>query len=172
MNYKKIDNCQISGSKKLEMILSLGMIPPVNQMFKIGEKNSKHLFFPTEIYYSPVSKLVQLGIIVDKKVLYPKEYPYTSSTTKILRDNFEQLSEEVFSKFKITKNDLVLDIGSNDGNLLSNFKTRTRILGITPENIGKLAIEKGIPTILEYFTKELSNNIKKKIWMCKNYYSY
>ena len=162
MNYKKIDRCHISNSKNLELILSLGSLPPVNQMFKIGQKSSEPLFFPTEIYYSPVSKLVQLGITVDKKLLFPKEYPYTSSTTKILRKNFEELSEEVFKKFKILKDDMIVDIGSNDGNLLSNFKKSMKVLGVTPEDIGKLAIQKGIPTILEYFTKELSDKIVKQ----------
>ena len=167
MNYKRIYKCHISGSENLEMILSLGLIPPVNQMTKIDQKPKEQVFFPTEIYYSPVSKLVQLGITVDKKILFPKEYPYTSSTTKILRENFSELSEEVFSNFKISEEDLVVDIGSNDGNLLSNFKNYTRVLGVTPENIGKIAIEKGIPTILEYFTKKLSLNIIKNYGKAK-----
>ena len=156
MSYKRIYKCHISGSENLEMILSLGLIPPVNQMTKIDQKPKEQIFFPTEIYYSPVSKLVQLGITVDQKILFPKEYPYTSSTTKILRENFSELSEEVFSNFKISEEDLVIDIGSNDGNLLSNFKNYTRVLGITPEDIGKIAIERGIPTILQYFSKDLS----------------
>ena len=149
------------------MILSLGLIPPVNQMTKIDQKPKEQIFFPTEIYYSPVSKLVQLGITVDQKILFPKEYPYTSSTTKILRENFSELSEEVFSNFKISEEDLVIDIGSNDGNLLSNFKNYTRVLGITPEDIGKIAIERGIPTILQYFSKDLSINIIKKYGKAK-----
>ena len=149
------------------MILSLGLIPPVNQMTKIDQKPKEQIFFPTEIYYSPVSKLVQLGITVDQKILFPKEYPYTSSTTKILRENFSELSEEVFSNFKISEEDLVIDIGSNDGNLLSNFKNYTRVLGITPEDIGKIAIERGIPTILQYFSKDLSINIMKKYGKAK-----
>ena len=167
MNYKRIYKCHISGSENLEMILSLGLIPPVNQMTKINQKPKEQIFFPTEIYYSPVSKLVQLGITVDQKILFPKEYPYTSSTTKILRENFSELSEEVFSNFKISEEDLVIDIGSNDGNLLSNFKNYTRVLGITPEDIGKIAIEKGIPTILQYFSKDLSKNIIKKYGKAK-----
>ena len=45
--------------------------------------------------YSPSSKLFQLDNILDKKILFPKSYPYTSSTTKNLRDNFKDLSQEV-----------------------------------------------------------------------------
>ena len=118
MSYKNYYECQISGSTNLELILSLGLIPLVNQMSRIDSRPQSQIFFPTEIYFSPVSKLVQLGINVDKSLLFPKEYPYTSSTTKILRDNFNELSHEVFEKFKINKSDLIIDIGSNDGNLL------------------------------------------------------
>ena len=167
MSYKNFYECQISGSTDLELILSLGLIPLVNQMSENNSRLSKQMFFPAEIFYSPISKLVQLGVSVDKSLLFPKEYPYTSSTTKNLRDNFQELSEEIFKRFKIEKDDLVIDIGSNDGNLLSNFLNKTKILGITPEDIGKLGIEKGIPTILDYFTPELSKKVIKEHGLAK-----
>ena len=167
MNYKRINKCHISGDNQLEMILSLGLIPPVNQMSKITEMPRDQFFFLTEIFYSHVSKLVQLGITVDKEILFPKEYPYTSSTTKVLRDNFAELSDEIFSQFNISKDDLIVDIGSNDGNLLSNFTKKMNVLGITPEDIGKKAIEKGIPTILEYFTENLTKKILQKYGVAK-----
>ena len=62
----------------------------------------------------------------------------------------------------LQKDDLVIDIGSNDGNLLSNFKDNHRVLGVTPEEVGKLAIEKGIPTIIDYFNEEVVNRILKE----------
>ena len=162
MKYKKIKRCQISNSTKLQKILSLGLIPPVNQMINLNLNLKDQSFFPTELFYCPKSNLVQLGIEVDKKILFPKEYPYTSSTTKILRDNFTELSKEIERYYPLDKNDLVIDIGSNDGNLLSNFKKYCKILGVTPENIAQLAIKKGIPTIQDYFSKNLSAKIKKK----------
>ena len=119
------------------------------------------MFFPTELVYSPSSKLVQLSTIVNKSVVFPRSYPYTSSTTKILRDNFAELSNECEKLIDFNSKDLIVDIGSNDGNLLSNFK-KIRRLGVTPENIGKLAIKKGIPTLLKYFDRKTANLIKKK----------
>ena len=73
-----------------------------------------------------------LQLKVDKKILFPNAYPYTSSTTKILRENFANLYKDVSKIIKLDKNDLVVDVGSNDGNLLSNFKSDFRVLGITP----------------------------------------
>ena len=46
--------------------------------------------------------------------------------------------------------------------MLSNFKKDFKILGVTPENVGKIAIKKGIPTLLEYFDKQTVKKIKKK----------
>ena len=102
MKYKIIKNCQISNSKNLKKILSLGFIPPVNQMSNIKSTPKDQLFFPTELFYCPKSHLVQLGIEVDKRIIFPKEYPYTSSTTKILRDNFAELAQEVNNYFTLT----------------------------------------------------------------------
>ena len=167
MKYRKINRCQISNSNKLQKILSLGLIPPVNQMNDLKLNLKDQSFFPTELFYCPKSNLVQLGIEVDKKILFPKEYPYTSSTTKILRDNFAELSKEIERHYPLEQNDLIIDIGSNDGNLLSNFKKKCKILGVTPENIAQLARKKGIPTIQDYFSKNLSLKIKKKYGKAK-----
>lgn len=158
--YKIINSCQISGSKKINRILSLGFLPPCNQMFKIGEKNIKQDFFSTDLFFCKKSKLVQINLIVDKKITFPKDYPYTSSSTKILRDNFQQLYNYVEKKLKLKKK-FIVDIGSNDGNLLSNFTNNFKVLGITPENIGKLAIKKGVPTLLRYFNDQTSKFVKK-----------
>lgn len=175
--FKIINSCQISGDKNLKKIISLGNLPSVNSAFDIKSGIKPELFFPADLYYSTISKMAQLNCIVDKKILFPKSYPYTSSTTKILRDNFNDLAKEVFSILKIKDNELILDIGSNDGNLLSNFKHKMKVLGITPENIGKLAIKKGIPTILSYFDKHsvkliLKNYGKARIITATNVFAH
>ena len=78
--------------------------------------------------------------------------------TKILRDNFAELSKEIERHYPLEQNDLIIDIGSNDGNLLSTFKKKCKILGVTPENIAQFARKKGIPTIQDYFSKNLSGH--------------
>ncbi len=159
---KEVTKCQISNSKKLQSIIFLGYLPSVNTLHKIGTTLKEEITFPAELLYCNKSKLAQLGCIVNKEILFPISYPYTSSTTKILRDNFAELYKDLQKKINLKKNDLVIDIGSNDGNLLSNFQRNHRVLGITPEKIGKLAIKKGIPTILDYFNKKVSVKIIKR----------
>jgi len=159
---KSITKCQISNSKNLESIIFLGFLPPVNTLRKIGTTLEEEISFPAELLYCKKSKLAQLGCIVDKNILFPYSYPYTSSTTKILRENFSDLYKDTKKIINLKKNDLVIDIGSNDGNLLSNFKDHHKVLGVTPEKIGKLAIKKGIPTIIDYFNDKTVKKILKK----------
>jgi len=164
---KTIDKCQISGTRDLKTILSLGYLPPVNKLRKINTSLEEDSFYPAELMFSKSSKLVQLSTLVDKEILFPKEYPYTSSTTKILRENFKELYKECRKIINISKKDLIIDIGSNDGNLLSNFRNNHRVLGVTPEKIGNIAIKRGIPTLLKYFDKFTSNLIVKKYGKAK-----
>ncbi len=158
---KIITKCQFSKKKDLQTVLSLGFLPGVNQMHKINSNHNFEYFFPTNLVYSPSSELFQIDNIVNKKILFPKNYPYTSSTTKILRKNFENLYKEIKYFYGLNTNDLVVDIGSNDGNLLKRFKN-CKVLGVTPEKIGYLAIKNGIPTIIDYFNKKVVGKIKKK----------
>jgi hypothetical protein len=150
-NSTEVTACQICASTELKSVLFLGFLPPVNLMQKAGQALSEEPAYPAELLHCERCGLAQLGLVVSAEVLFPAEYPYTSSTTRILRDNFAELSQEVRSLYGLDSRDLVVDIGSNDGNLLSNFKAYARVLGITPEDIGKLAVERGIPTLFQYF---------------------
>jgi hypothetical protein len=157
-----VTQCQNCNNSKLKSIIFLGYLPPVNKLVKIGSVPSEQPSYPANLLYCNKCHLVQLGLIVDPKILFPSEYPYTSGTTKVLRDNFAELYQEASSLLSLQADDLIVDIGSNDGTLLSNFKKNHRILGVTPEAIGKIAIKNGIPTVLDYFTKKVSDDIKKQ----------
>ena len=162
-----VSQCQNCSAKKLSSILFLGYLPPVNTLHKIGTIPNEQPSYPAQLLYCPSCHLVQLGLIVDPEILFPFAYPYTSGTTKVLRDNFAQLYEESSKLLSLQKQDLIIVIGSNDGTLLSNFKQNHKVLGITPEKIGELAIKNGIPTEFEYFTSTVANKIKKKYGKAK-----
>jgi hypothetical protein len=105
---------------------------------------------------------VQLGLAVDPVIIFPPEYPYTSGTTKLLRDNFADLQRESAAMLGLGDQDLVVDIGSNDGTLLSNFqKGGHRVLGIEPTDVGDIANSRGIPTIKRYFGTEVAREVKR-----------
>ena len=158
-----VECCQVCGGEKLETVLSLGYMPPVNQMVPVGQVQTQLPWFPTNLLYCPDCELVQLGLAVDPVIIFPPEYPYTSGMTKLLRDNFAELYAESSKMLGLTKDDLCIDIGSNDGTLISNFqKGGHRILGIEPTDVSKIANERGIPTIQRYFGKEVAREVKGK----------
>jgi SAM-dependent methyltransferase len=158
-----IESCQVCGHAPLDTVLSLGYMPPVNQMVTIGQVPQQLPWFPTTLLHCRNCDLVQLGLAVDPAIIFPPEYPYTSGTTKLLRDNFADLQRESAAMLGLGDKDLVIDIGSNDGTLLSNFKNGgQRVLGIEPTDVSDIANERGIPTIKRYFGTEVAREVKRE----------
>ena len=156
-----VECCQVCGSQQLDAVLSLGYMPPVNQMVPVGQVPRQQPWFPTDLLHCRNCDLVQLGLAVDPAIIFPPEYPYTSGTTKLLRDNFAELQRESATMLGLTEQDLVVDIGSNDGTLISNFqKAGNRILGIEPTDVGDIANSRGIPTIKRYFGIEVAREVR------------
>lgn len=158
-----VECCQICGHAPLDEALSLGYMPPVNQMVPIGEMPRQQVWFPTNLLHCRNCDLVQLGLVVDPAIIFPPDYPYTSGTTKLLRDNFADLHRESAALLGLGKDDLVVDIGSNDGTLLSNFQNGGhRVLGIEPTDVGDVASKRGIATVKRYFSPAVAREVRRE----------
>jgi hypothetical protein len=156
-----VDRCQVCSSTKLESVLFLGYLPPVNQMRTIGTTPFEQPSYPTGLLYCRSCELVQLGLSVDPAVIFPPSYPYTSGTTRMLRDNFADLYRQVKELYGLRAEDLIVDIGSNDGTLLSNFKQGGhRVLGIEPTDVGQIARDRSIETIQNYFRPDVAKTVR------------
>src|SRR6185295_14404017 len=155
-----VDRCQVCGSVDLRSVLFLGYLPPVNQRRPIGQRPHEQPAYPAELLHCPVCQLVQLGLVVDPAILFPPEYPYTSGTTKILRDNFAELQREATTVLGLRGDELVVDVGSNDGTLLGNFKTAGHpVCGVEPTLMANLANERGIHSIMGFFGPEAAARV-------------
>ena len=155
-----VDRCQVCSSTDLRSILFLGYLPPVNTMYPIGTRPNEQPAYPAELLYCPESRLVQLGLIVDPAILFPPHYAYTSGTTKILRENFAELYREVMQLYPVTKQALIVDVGSNDGTLLGNFhRAGHRVCGVEPTNAFKIAVAAGMPTVNAFFNRRSAGEV-------------
>ncbi len=147
-----VDRCQVCGSAELESVLFLGYLPPVNQMRTIGARPHEQPSYPAELLRCRRCELVQLGLIVDPAILFPPEYPYTSGTTRILRENFAEMQREATALLGLKGSELVVDVGSNDGTLLENFRAAGHpVCGVEPTLMANLANERGVRTIMSFF---------------------
>lgn len=151
-------NCQNCRSDTL-LVFSAGFLPASNDFRRIDEPARPVTKYPTDLYFCERCGLCQLGYVPPAEETFPASYPYTSSTTRALRENFAQLAEEVGELFALHQDGLVIDIGGNDGNLLSNFVGRCRTLNVTPEDMGARGVERGIPHLQRYWSEDTARMV-------------
>jgi len=155
-----VTECQACGSRDLEQVIHLGYHALCNDLRPVSEPSRPFTTYPLELLRCPKCTLVQLGYVVPSEELFGKTYPYTSSTTRILRENFADLRAEL--GLFLGEKDLIVDIGGNDGNLLSNFTDTCKTLNVTPEDIGQLGEERGIPHLQMYWGKDAAKQVLAK----------
>ena len=104
-----VECCQVCGHAPLTNVLALAYMPPVNPMVPIGDVPRQQPWFPTNLFHCGKCDLVQLGLAVDPVIIFPPEYPYTSGSTKLLRDNFAELYSFISPNY--SANPLKISIG-------------------------------------------------------------
>jgi SAM-dependent methyltransferase len=109
---------------------------------------------PLELLRCPRCTLVQLSTIVDPDEVFPPDYPYSSGNSRGLHENFEDLARQAERLAGLGPDDLVVDIGANDGTLLSKFECRT--VGVEPT---RQARKIAGPAYQAPFTEKLARHI-------------
>ena len=149
-------NCRSCASTKLTSILDLGDHPWCND-FLTEDQLGKEKQYPLHLVQCDKCDLLQLNHTVPKEIMF-KNHTYVSSTTKSLAQHFKTLALENKAELKLTKNDLILDIGGNDGTQLLQYKDigLENVLNVeSADNIAELSLKAGIPTINDFFNEDL-----------------
>ena len=158
-----IPRCQICNSSKVHTVLDLGHQPLCDTLVTKESLNEPEKTYPLRMVWCRNCTGVQIDYCVDGKEVYHPDYPYRSGISKPLADYQRQICLSLIEKYDLSPKDLAIDIGSNDGTLLSGFKREgIRILGVEPTNIAKYANAHGIPTIQSFFDRKTAKQIKKK----------
>lgn len=154
--------CRLCGQTGFVKYLKLGSTPLANS----------YLLSPTQMekcYDLSVNFCVNCGHSQLSEVVPPEEmytnYLYASSTPKLFNQHCEILVSRYWEVLKLNFEDLIVDIASNDGCLLSKFKLQefNNIIGVEPaKNLAKLAIKRGINTIVDFFTPLVARDIVSK----------
>ena len=171
--------CRLCKGKKYFKFLDLGLQPPSDQFLNAKEKNKPVTYYPLEVYHCENCNFNQLSYVVNPKILYQQNYPYESSQTKAGKEHYYNFAASVKKEYNLLKEDLVIDIGSNVGTLLSGFKKcGTKVLGIEPaKNIALIALKNKITTLNSFFNSYAVNKIlsygkKPKIITATNVFAH
>jgi SAM-dependent methyltransferase len=153
--------CRLCGADELSLVLELTPTPPANAFVEAAAVGEGQTAFPLDVYFCETCTHVQLLDAVDPAVLF-ENYVYVSGTSPVFVQHFENYARAVIARFEGAVNTgLAIDIGSNDGTLLSFFQSHgMSVLGIDPaRDIAAAATSKGIETLAEFFSSGLAEKL-------------
>jgi SAM-dependent methyltransferase len=155
-----ITTCRSCGSPNLKPVLSLGETPLANSLLTEEQLNEPEPTYPLKLVFCPDCALVQITETVPPEELFNHYLYFSSFSDTLLRHSRETVEELVMAR-GLDENSLVVEIASNDGYLLQYYVERgIPVLGIEPaQNIAKVATERGINTLCEYFNEDVGRRL-------------
>ena len=135
---KKVKTCLLCKNKKIKEIFSLGNLFVSNFVKKKDIK--KGIKAPLKLFFCSNCSLIQLSHIAPQEIMYKRFYWYRSGVTKTMKEGLKNIFQESLKYVKLQAKDVVVDIGANDGTLLSYYKKKKFItIGCEPaKNLQKL----------------------------------
>ena len=148
--------CKITG-EKINPFMSFGKMPSANGFLEKKDFNNE-FFYEMEVGFSEKVSLLQLNEFSHPEKVHNSRYPFYTSSSQNMKKHFQKFAHWLKEKY-LNNGSKLIEIGSNDGTLLENFKnTNIDAVGFEPsKNIAELANKKNIKTLNRFFN---SQNIK------------
>ncbi|MCX6787409.1 MAG: class I SAM-dependent methyltransferase [Candidatus Kaiserbacteria bacterium] len=159
--------CRVCGGTDLVKVLDLGSTPPANAYVRMEDLGKPEKSFPLALYFCRTCSLAQLLDVVNPEILF-KNYHFLTSASFPSVEHFKRYAEEIVLPLISSPNDLVVDIGGNDGVLLSFVKDHARVLNVDPaENLASISEKNGVPFYPAFFTSQTADDILAKYGQAK-----
>lgn len=157
---EKTPRCQFCGTALKHTLVDLGMSPLCESFLSSEQLNQMEAFYPLHVRVCDNCLLVQLEAYVSPDHIFT-EYAYFSSYADTWLKHCKAYTDSVAERFNLNERSMVVELASNDGYLLQYFvKRNIPVLGVEPAtNIAKVAVEKGIPTLNEFFGRECAHKL-------------
>ncbi len=158
---RRAGDCRFCGAALSTTFVDLGVSPLANSYLKPERLNRMEPFYPLHAYVCDDCLLVQLEEFETPEAIFG-DYAYFSSYSDTLLAHAKAYCEQMARRFGIDASRRVVEIASNDGYLLRNFvEMGVPVLGIEPAaNVAKTAVERGIPTLVEFFGEALARRLR------------
>jgi SAM-dependent methyltransferase len=152
--------CRFCSAPVETVFADLGMSPLANSYLPPERANSMEPFYPLRALVCGKCFLVQLEEFETPERIF-SDYAYFSSYSSSWLEHSQRYSELMIERFDLGEASHVIEIASNDGYLLQYFHERQiPVLGIEPAaNVAKVALQKGIPTLVEFFGRETARSL-------------
>jgi SAM-dependent methyltransferase len=155
--------CRNCGDALRDTFVDLGLSPLANSYVKLEDLNRAEPFYPLHVLICRNCLLVQVEVFETPEQIF-SDYAYFSSYSESWLDHARRYVESVTQRFHLGSKSRVIEIASNDGYLLQYFvKKGIPVIGIEPAaNVAKAAIEKGIPTLIQFFGSGLARQLAEE----------
>jgi SAM-dependent methyltransferase len=155
------NTCRNCGAPLNLSLVDLGVQAVSNSYVPLEMADAPEPKFPLHAKVCEACWLVQIDTDVPADEIFSGNYAYFSSFSTSWLEHSKRYVEDMIFEFGLNKNSLVVEIASNDGYLLQYFVERgVPVLGIEPSgSVAKVAEEKGVPTLVEFFTEELATRL-------------
>lgn len=152
--------CRFCGSALQQTLVDLGMSPLCETYPSADELNRAEVYYPLHVYVCSHCLLVQLQEYESREKIF-SDYPYFSSYSDSWLKHCENYCRKMIRDLRLSEQSFVVEVASNDGYLLQHFVQRhLSVLGIEPAaNVAKVAIEKGVPTLVRFFGAQLAKEL-------------
>lgn len=153
--------CRFCDSESLNLFIDLGMSPPSNSFLTIEQLNDPEIYLPLKLWICNDCFLVQIDEYKNAREIFNNDYAYFSSYSTTWLKHSKNYVEMISQKLNLNSESFAIEIASNDGYLLQYFKEKNiPCMGVEPTaNTAKVAKEKQINTLNEYFTYSLAKQI-------------
>ena len=153
--------CRFCKEELKDVFIDLVNSPPSNSFLTRQQLNEPEVFFPLKVYTCNNCFLVQVDEYKKSNAIFDDEYVYFSSFSSSWLAHAKKYTEKMIDLFGLSEKSQVIEIASNDGYLLQYFKQKNiPVLGIEPTaNTAKVAEEKGIESITEFFGTRLAQKL-------------
>jgi len=156
----RILNCRSCNATRLTPILDLGVTPLANSILSGDQLDEPEFKAPLGVVRCENCSIIQITETVAPERLFTK-YAYFSSFSDTMLQHAKDLVEKTISERELGESSFVVEIGSNDGYLLKNYKAASiPILGIEPAvNVAALANERGVTTVARFFNAKYAEEL-------------
>jgi C-methyltransferase C-terminal domain/Putative zinc binding domain/Methyltransferase domain len=152
--------CRFCGTNLQRTFVDLGLSPLCETYPSTADLNRGEAYYPLHVYVCENCWLVQLEEYESPEQIF-SDYPYFSSFSDSWLKHCDKYCADMKSRFELGRESFVVEVASNDGYLLQYFAKRdVPVLGIEPAgNVAKVAVEKGIPTLVRFFGTQLAKEL-------------